>query len=158
VKIKYLSGAQANIVVKTRNEHCEPHVHAYNVQQNWEFKVFFSFASASASAADGKFYKVLVGKPAKKQIEEVLNDVYSDLNSYRSAWWSVVGKVCLGNRYVVVIDGTVHEAKASTEGAERVHSASFNPAKAELSFDFFTRGPGGLKISMSASCPVQEDL
>ena len=158
MKIKYLSSAQANIVVKTRNEHCEPHVHAYNVQQNWEFKVFFSFASASAPAADGKFYKVLVGKPAKKQIEEVLNEVYSDLNSYRSAWWSVVGKVCLGNRYVVVINGKLHEAKASAEGAKRVHSASFNPTGAEVNFDFFVDGPGRLKISMSASCPVQEDL
>lgn len=85
MKIKYLSSAQANIVVKTRNEHCEPHVHSFNVQQNWEFKVFFSFASASAPAADGKFYKVLVGKPAKKQIEEVVNDVYSDRNIYRIA-------------------------------------------------------------------------
>lgn len=158
MKIKYLPSAQANIVVKTRNEHCEPHVHAFNVQQDWEFKVFFSFASAAAPVAEGKFFKVLAGKPAKRQIEEVVNDVYSDLNSYRCAWWSVIGKTCLGNRYVQVINGVLHEAKASTKGAECVHSASFNPASAEVNFDFFTRGPGGLKNSMSARCPVQEDL
>ena len=154
MKITYLSNAQANIVIKTRNEHCEPHVHAYNVQQNWEFKVFFSFISVTARAIVGKFFKVIAGKPSKKQVEEVINDVYFNLDTYRRAWWSVVGKVCLSNQYVVAVDGFLMEAMPGTRGAVRAHSASFNPSTAEIHFDFYPHGSREMKISGSARCPV----
>ena len=141
MKITYLSNAQANIVIKTRNEHCEPHVHAYNVQQNWEFKVFFSFISVTAPAIVGKFFKIIAGKPTKKQLEEVIDEVYFNLAIYRRAWWSAVGKVCLSNQYVVVVDGFLRESMPATRGAVRIHSASFNPSTAEIHFDFFPHGP-----------------
>ena len=157
MKITYLSNPQANIVIKTRNEHCEPHVHAYNVQQNWEFKVFFSFISITAPAIVGKFFKVIAGKPSKRQLEEVINEVYVNLDTYRSAWWSVVGKVCLNNQYVVLVDGFLKEAMPATRGAVRIHSVSFNPATAEIHFDFFSHGSRETKISASAKCPVQEE-
>lgn len=156
MKITYLSTTQANVVIKTRNEHCEPHVHAYNVQQNWEFKVFFSFISVTAPAIVGKFFKVIAGKPSKKQVEGVVNEVYSNLDTYRRAWWSVVGKVCLSNQYVVVVDGFLLEAMPGNSGAVRVHSASFNPSVVEIQFDYFAHGTRGVKIFASAKCPVME--
>jgi hypothetical protein len=156
MKITYLSSAQANIVIKTRNEHCEPHVHAYNVQQNWEFKVYFSFISVTPPAMVGRLFKVIAGKPSKRQLEEVVNEVYLNLHRYRRAWWSVVGKACLSNQYVVLVDGFLMEAMPGTSGAVRVHSASFNPSTAEIQFDFFPHGSRGAKISGSAKCPVLE--
>jgi hypothetical protein len=118
--------------------------------------VFFSFISVTAPAIVGKFFKVIAGKPSKKQLEEVINDVYFNLDTYRRAWWAVVGKVCLSNQYVVSVDGFLIEAMAGTKGAVCVHSASFNPSTAEIHFDFYPHGSREAKISGSAKCPVQE--
>ena len=110
----------------------------------------------TAPAIVGKFFKVIAGKPSKKQVEGVVNEVYSNLDTYRRAWWSVVGKVCLSNQYVVVVDGFLLEAMPGNSGAVRVHSASFNPSVVEIQFDYFAHGTRGVKIFASAKCPVME--
>lgn len=104
----------------------------------------------------GKFFEVIAGRPLKKHLEEVINDVYNNLDMYRRAWWSVVGKVCLNNQYVVLVDGFLKEAMPATKGAVRVHTASFDPSSKENHFDFFPHGLRGAKVSGSAKCPVQE--
>ena len=119
--------------------------------------MFFSFISLTAPSIVGKFFKIIAGKPSKRQLEEVINEVYVNLDTYRRAWWSVVGKVCLSNQYVVMVDGFLREAMPATRGAVRIHSASYNPSTAEIQFDFFPHGSRETKISASAKCPVQED-
>jgi hypothetical protein len=114
-----------DIVVRTRDEHCEPHVHAFHDGEGWELRIYFSFVTPRIIEVD-VYHGVA---PKQKIVQECMNKVTDNLDKARKLFWEAVKTVCLDNKFVVVVNGEVQPSNSSVPGALRVKTASYNVAQ-----------------------------
>lgn len=130
-KVFEIPSASAVVFIRTRGEHCPPHVHVMNMAQNWEIKVFFYFSSDEVS------FKIIKGTPKKDQLTDVLNMVYSRRNLCRKKWAQFVpGEgVCLINKHVTVSQaGYIQEVAANSIGSTKVAQEKYISGKNSVEF------------------------
>lgn len=133
-----------DIVIRTRDEHCEPHVHAFHIGQGWELRVFFSYVSDEIIEIE-----LLHGKsPKQAVVQEIMNKVIDHLDGARELFWEAVGDTCLNNKYIVVVKGVVRSALPATTNAVLVKTASYLPAKKSIEYKV-----SGSAVPLIAKCP-----
>lgn len=120
------------IRVLTRDEHCDPHVHAFHEAAGWEVKIFFSFASVKIGPVEpeaGKF-------PSSSVVQECMNSVTDKLDECRRQFWDAVKKVCFENQFVSVDSkGILREAEAGSPGALKVSRAEYIASTGTVEFE-----------------------
>jgi hypothetical protein len=119
-----------DIIVRTRREHCEPHVHAIHGGEGWELRIFFSYVTAGI--VDVELY--CGSTPKKKVIQACMNKVIDKLDKARKLFWEAVQKVCLDNQFVAIVDGVIEPASVHSPGAMRVKSARYDVKKKSIEF------------------------
>ena len=131
-----------DIVIRTRDEHCEPHVHVFHAGQGWELRVFFSYVSDQIIDIE-----LLHGRtPRQTVVQAVMDKVIDHLDKARELFWEAVRTVCLDNKYIVV-NGVAQEAGRETAGAVLVRTARYLPAS--KSIEYWISGA----IPLIARCP-----
>jgi hypothetical protein len=133
-----------NVVVRTRDEHCEPHVHAYHAGQGWEIRVYFSYVSDRIIELELIYGRV----PGQSVVQAIMDKVIDNLDKARELFWNAVQTVCLDNKYIVVVRGVAHSARQATAGAVLVTTASY--LGASRSIEYMTPGEAQPLI---AKCP-----
>ena len=132
------------IVVRTRDEHCEPHVHAFHEGEGWELRIFFSFVTPHI--VDVERYHGAA--PKEGVVQACMNKVIDLLDKLRKLFWDAVQTVCLDNKFVAVVNGVVQPVSSKTPGALRVRMARYD-AKEE-SIELTARG---LARPIIGKCP-----
>jgi hypothetical protein len=109
------------IVIRTRDEHCEPHVHVFHTGQDWELRVFFSYVSRQITDVE-----LLHGRvPRQAIVQAVMNKVIDNLDRVREVFWDAVQTVCLDNKYIAVVNGVAQTARREAADALRVETARY---------------------------------
>ena len=123
-KIAEFDGIEVRVL--TRDEHCEPHVHAFHEGKGWELKIYFSFVSDQI----GKAELEAGTRPKQKVVQKCMDSVFENLDECRHQFWEATRHrdlhCCLGNQYVMIDqDGSACGATAQTPGAMRVNTAQY---------------------------------
>lgn len=121
------------IVVRTRDEHCPPHVHADCTPDRWEARYKFNFLDDEVTHWDTT---PLHNAPTKATLDKVGASIYGSLAKIRKRWWQVMGTTCLENLYVnrvTVIENGKATVKlifgnAGAKGVVQVMTAAYDPA------------------------------
>jgi hypothetical protein len=133
-----------DIVIRTRNEHCEPHVHAFHPGQDWELRVFFSYVSSGVTEVD--LYHG--STPKQGVVQAIMDKVVDHLDTARRLFWEAVQNVCLDNKYITVENGVARHAEPKGAGAIRVKTARYLPDKTSIEYIVH-----GTSKPMTAECP-----
>ena len=94
------------VVVRTRDEHCPPHVHADCQAEGWSARFTFSFADDDVSFWDFQ-PKNPKRPPSMHQLDRIGVAVSANLTAVRFRWWQVMRTTCLRNRYVITKNGAI---------------------------------------------------
>lgn len=117
-----------DVVIRTRDEHCEPHVHAFHVGQGWELRVFFSYVSDEIIDVE-----LLHGKlPKQAVVQTIMDKVIDHLDKAREFFWDAVHNVCLDNQYIVVANGVARSATQDIKDAVLVKTARYIPTSGSI--------------------------
>jgi hypothetical protein len=141
---KVASFQGVNIVVRTRDEHCEPHVHAYHTGQGWEMRLYFSYVSGQSIELELIYGRV----PSQTVVQRIMDKVIDNLDKARELFWDAVQTVCLENKHITVVNGIAHPAQPGDAGAILVKKASY--LRASKSIEYQT--PGSTR-PLIARCP-----
>ena len=117
------------VVVRSRGEHCPPHVHADCSPEGWSarFKFFFTLD-------DVMFWDFQPDNPQREPSASRLDGIglaiSQNLARIRQRWWEVMATTCLENQYVhQTANGLlVIENKRLRKGLPKVRSATYEPA------------------------------
>ncbi|MBF0306116.1 MAG: hypothetical protein HQL41_10770 [Alphaproteobacteria bacterium] len=127
MKLFDVLGGAAKAVLRSRDEHCPPHVHVGHKGEGWEAKIRFSYVDDSVSLME---VYPMRGRPSVATINAVMAEVRADLAICRSAWSAVVGDLDLVNRWFdVPAQGKVALLARRTKEAKRVRSASYDAGR-----------------------------
>jgi hypothetical protein len=144
--ICYSPAAGANLILRTRDEHCDPHIHAFNKSGNWELRVFFSYADNDLVHNS---FDILTGMPMQSQINSVIQSMNAHIDKCRAEWWSAVSSVCLGNKYVTVpASGVLTKQANAGVGIFLIDTAKYLAATKTVEFTV-----SGSNAIQSGVCP-----
>ncbi len=141
---KVASFSGIDIVVRTRDEHCEPHVHAFHEGDGWELRIYFSYVTDEIIEVD--LYEG--SAPAAKVIQACMDKVTDCLDKARKLFWDAVQKVCLDNKVVEVVDGVIQVPAKKPTNPLVVSSAKY--VSKNKSIEFTVKGS---TQSYIARCP-----
>ncbi len=114
-----------DVVLRTRDEHCPPHVHADCAGEGWSARYRFWFLSD-----DVQFWDFQPERPHRRPRQATLNEVgqaiYENLPAIRMRWWEVMGTVCLDNQLFVPI--AQNQAQRTTR-VLRIRGGSYEPIR-----------------------------
>lgn len=145
-KICYEATAQATLSIQTRDEHCDPHVHAFSKSKNWEVKIFFSYAGNDPAHNS---FEILAGLPTMSQINAVIGAMNQHLLRCRQVWWSMMSCVCLRNQWISVDgQGVLQRASKGHQHALQIQSAKYMPERNSVQFK-----PVGSSATHTGTCP-----
>lgn len=145
-KICYNAAAQATLFIQTRDEHCDPHVHAFNTSDNWEVKVFFSYAGNDPVH---NTFKILTGRPTMSQIKAVIRAMNAHLLRCREEWWLMLSCVCLKNQMVLLDSrGVLQRTSKSGKHTLWIESAKYIVASNAVQFKAL-----GSNVIHTGTCP-----
>jgi len=113
------------IVVRTRDEHCEPHVHAFHMGEGWELRIYFSFVTPQI--VEVELYHGIT--PREKVVQACMNRVVDMLDKVRRLYWEAVQTVCLDNKFVAIVNGEIRPSNSKSPGALRVKAARYDVKK-----------------------------
>ncbi|WP_207460855.1 hypothetical protein [Azospirillum sp. SYSU D00513] len=119
------------IVVKTRGEHCPPHVHADCDAEGWSARFKFYFESDDVDFWDLRPRNARKA-PQASVLDEVGEAVYRNLVQVRKRWWEVMGTVCLSNQYVHCRAGKIIVLERFEKGALQILEAAYEPSRKTL--------------------------
>lgn len=128
------------VVVRTRDEHCPPHVHADCSPEGWNARFKFDFVSNDVEFWD--FQPTNPRKiPSRAKLDAVGEAIFENLMVIRRRWWEVMGTVCLENRYVQITSDEFILVKRSrnAQGVFQVSHAGYDP-ETQLLIVTFTDG------------------
>ena len=130
--ICYSAQAQAKLFIRTRDEHCDPHVHAFNLSDGWEVKVFFSYVGCDPVH---NTFEILAGQPTMSQVNTVIRAMNTHLIRCRQVWWEMLSCVCLTNQMVCIdARGVLQRASQTSKNALRVQSAQYDVVSNSVQF------------------------
>jgi hypothetical protein len=118
------------VVIRTRDEHCPPHVHAENKAERWKARFQFTFLNDDVELSE---VVPLRNKPSKAALDRIRVVVISQLDLCRSTGWNFMRTACLENIWVTA-DKNGHFVICSSKmtGAVQVRSAVYNPVNRVL--------------------------
>ena len=120
------------VVVRTRNEHCPPHVHADCAQEGWDARFKFSYLDDEISFWDIRAKRKV---PTIYALNQVGTAIYEKLADIRIRWWEVKGTACLDNAFVYTSGKNLALRDNRTRDAVQVVRATFDPSRSELSVE-----------------------
>ena len=132
-----------DIVIRTRDEHCEPHVHAFHTGQGWELRVFFSYVSDEIIGVELCHGKM----PEQTLVQSGMNKVIDHLDEALELFWGAVRNVCLDNKHIVVEKGVARTAMPNARGAVLVKTARYIVASKSIEYEISGTTP------LIAQCP-----
>ena len=133
-----------HVELRTRDEHCPPHVHVENEEVPWEARLAFSFVSDVIRLMD---VDPIGDAPGTRAIDRIKAAIVNNLPKCRAEWWMKVGTCCLDNRWVRVSRDKVDEGK---EGV----GCQLNNAKVRRSENIETSASGRHPFSPEIERPM----
>jgi hypothetical protein len=93
------------VELRTRDEHCPPHVHVEDEEVPWEAPLAFSFIGNAVRLMD---VDPIEDAPSTRTIDRIKAAIASNLPRCGTEWWTRVSTCCVDNRWIRVSrDGTV---------------------------------------------------
>jgi len=93
------------VELRTRDEHCPPHLHVENEAAPWEARLAFSFIGNDVRLMD---VDPIEDAPNARTVDRIKAAIAANLPKCRRAWWAMSGTCCIDNRWAQVSrDGTV---------------------------------------------------
>jgi len=93
------------VELRTRDEHCPPHVHVEDEEVPWEARLAFSFIGNAVRLMD---VDPIEDAPSTRTIDRIKAAIASNLPRCRTEWWTRVSTCCVDNRWIRVSrNGTV---------------------------------------------------
>jgi len=132
-KIAAFDGVEVRVL--TRNEHCEPHVHAYHEGDGWELKIFFSYVTDQIGGVQLEAGTL----PKRRVVQDCIDAVFDKLDDCRAQFWEATESrdlyCCLKNQYVQITqNGFVVPAAPNVTGAMLVKTAKYLPDERSIEF------------------------
>ncbi len=125
MKLFEVLNGTAKVFLKTRDEHCPPHVHIGHRGEGWEAKIGFSYVDDTVSVME--IYPSR-GRPTLATMNAAMAEIVANLTDCRSKWLKVVPDLDLNNKWVQIsADGKVRLLRQKTKKAVRIQSASYDP-------------------------------
>lgn len=111
--------------MRTRDEHCPPHVHVEHEAARWEARLAFSFIDNVVRLMD---VDPVVNAPSMRMIDRIKAAIATDLAKCRAKWWAIVGTCCIDNRWIQVSgEGKVTLLAKREAGAAQIGNAIYAP-------------------------------
>ena len=111
------------VELRTRDEHCPPHVHVENEEVPWEARLVFSFIDNAVRLMD---VDPIEDAPSTRTIDRIKAAIAANLPKCRAEWWARVGTCCIDNRWTQVSrDGTVTVLAKRETGAVQIGRAIY---------------------------------
>jgi hypothetical protein len=125
VKLFRVPRTKLHVEMRTRDEHCPPHVHVENEEIPWEARLGFSFVSDLVDLMD---IDPIRGAPGTRTIDAIKSAIHANLPVCRATWWITVGTCCLDNRWVHISrSGTLTLLRGRTPDAIQIRTTAFDP-------------------------------
>jgi hypothetical protein len=122
------TGLQAEL--RTRDEHCPPHLHVENEAVPWEARLAFSFVSDVVRLMD---IDPIEDAPSARTIDRIKAAIAMNLPRCRAEWWGKVGTCCLDNRWMKVSqNGMVTVLARREKGAIQIGTATYESQAEQL--------------------------
>ncbi|MFA7429986.1 MAG: hypothetical protein WCZ23_07505 [Rhodospirillaceae bacterium] len=119
-----------SVFVRTRKEHCPPHVHA-ECPDGWEARFTFSYLNEEVDFWD--FPKKPKKTPTTQDLNVVCHAVHQHLVKCRARFWAVVGDICLRNKRIILSsDGAATVSSPRKRGGIQVVEGSYDSARQEV--------------------------
>ncbi len=113
------------VELRTRDEHCPPHVHVENEEVPWEAQFAFSFVDDAVRLMD---VDPVGDAPSTRTIDRIRVAIAVNLPTCRERWWRMASTCCLHNRWTRVgPDGTVIVLAKREPGAVQIARAAYTP-------------------------------
>jgi hypothetical protein len=125
VKLFQVPRTGLHVELRTRDEHCPPHVHVENDEVPWEARLAFSFIGNTIRLMD---VDPIEDAPNTRTIDRIKAAIVNNLPNCRAEWWARVGTCCVDNRWTRVSpDGTVTVLAKREAGAAQIGRATYDP-------------------------------
>jgi hypothetical protein len=123
VKLFQVPRTGLHVELRTRDEHCPPHVHVENEAVPWEARLAFSFVSDAVRLMD---VDPIDEAPSTRAIDRIKAAIMNNLPKCRAAWWAKVGTCCLDNRWVRMSrDGGLTVLARRETGAAQIERTTY---------------------------------
>lgn len=138
------------VELRTRDEHCPPHLHVENEEVPWEARLAFSFISDVVRLMD---VDPIDNAPSTRTIERIKVAVVKNLSKCRAEWWAKVGTCCLDNRWSRVSrDGILIVLAKREAGATQIGRAIYDPQAEQVALTM----KDGTSLAMKAGTGVEQ--
>ena len=138
------------VELRTRDEHCPPHVHVENEEVPWEARLAFSFIDTVVRLMD---VDPIEDAPTTRTIDRLKMAIANDLPKCRAEWWAKVGTCCVDNRWTQVSqDGTVTVLTKREAGAVQIGRANYDPRADQVTLIM----KDGTSVAMKAGAGVEQ--
>ena len=104
------------VELRTRDEHCPPHVHVENEEVPWEARLAFSFIGNAVRLMD---VDPIEDAPSTRTIDRIKAAIASNLPKCRAEWWTRVGTCCVDNRWMPGVAGRDGDGIGQAGGGRR---------------------------------------
>lgn len=139
-----------HVELRTRDEHCPPHLHVENEEVPWEARLAFSFVSDVVRLMD---IDPVEDAPGTRTIDGIKAAIATNLPRCRAGWWAKVGTGCLDNRWARVSqDGMVTLLAKREKGAIQIGTATYEPQTGQMTLTM----KDGARFAMQAGAGVEQ--
>ena len=118
-----------DVVVRTRGEHCPPHVHAICLPEGWGARFRFSFLNDDVIHWD---IHMRSRAPTSALLTRIGRLVRMNLEPVRMRWWNTMRTTCLDRQFSQVAEGRLTLCGRSAAGARQIASATYEPVSRVL--------------------------
>ena len=138
------------VELRTRDEHCPPHVHVENEEVPWEARLAFSFIGNAVRLMD---VDPIEDAPSTRTIDRIKAAIASNLPRCRTEWWARVSTCCVDNRWIRVSrDGTVTVLARREVGAVQTGRAFYESGTRQVTLVM----KDGTSLVMEAGAGVEQ--
>jgi hypothetical protein len=150
VKLFRVPRTGLHVELRTRDEHCPPHLHVENEEVPWEARLAFSFVSDVVRLMD---IDPIEDAPGTRTIDRIKAAIAANLPKCRAEWWAKVGTCCIDNRWVRVSPaGTVTVLARREKGAIQIGTVTYEPRTGEMTLTM----KDGARTAMKAGAGVEQ--
>ena len=138
------------VELRTRDEHCPPHVHVENEEVPWEARLAFSFIDNAVRLMD---VDPIEDAPNTRTIDRIKVAIAANLPQCRAEWWARVGTCCIDNRWVLASSaGAVTVLAKRGTGAVQIGRAIHEPSAGQVTL--FLKD--GTSLAVKAGAGVEQ--
>lgn len=138
------------VELRTRDEHCPPHLHVENEEVPWEARLAFSFISDAVRLMD---VDPMENAPSTRTIDRIKAAFVNNLPKCRAEWWAKVGTCCLDNRWTRLSqDGILIVLTKREAGATQIGRTIYDPQAGQVTLTM----KDGTSLAMKAGAGVEQ--